>query len=153
MQKAEDKESGKLTPDNGYTGDDLPDTDYKVPTDIVLYGEEGKPSLVIPTKITTRERIVQAWAHQRILADVYGDRYRSILVCVSELQRDENRGVNEICVPGQVKGFQKHLAQMSAMYYLDPPAPYMTEDFLKIIPVKPLSALLQGDLKTLLEID
>lgn len=132
---------------------DLPDTDYKVPTDIVLMGAPGKPSLVIPTKITTRERIVQPWAHQRILADVYGKQYRSILVCVSELQRDGDKGINEICVPGQVKGFQKHLAQMSGMYYLDVPASYVTDDMKKVIAVKPLSFLFNGDLIELLELD
>jgi len=131
----------------------LPDSRYKVPTDIVLQGEKGKPSLVIPTKITTRERVVQPWAHQRILDDAFGrGKYKSVLVVVSELQRDGSKGVNEICVPGQIGLFQKYLAQMYGMYYLDPPASYMRRECTELLSTKPLSELFQADLLELLEL-
>ena len=114
---------------------DLPGEKYKVPTDIYLMGAKDAPQLVIPTKITTRERIVQAWAHQRILEAVFGKgKYRSILVAASELQRDGDKGVHEICVPNQVGMFQEHLSEMSGMYYLDPPLSYVNADFAKKLP-------------------
>jgi len=129
----------------------LPDTSYKVPTDIVLQGGSGEPTIVIPTKITTRERVVQPWAHQRILDDAFGrGKYKSVLVAVSELQRDGTIGVNEICVPGQIGLYQRYLGQMYGMYYLDPPASYQTQTFLALLPTRSLSSLLATDLHNLL---
>jgi hypothetical protein len=131
----------------------LPDTKYKVTTDIVLQGSNGKPSLVIATKITTRERIGQPWMHQRILDEAFGrGKYKSILVAVSELQRDEEQGVNEICVPGQVALFQKYLSQMYGLYYLDPPAAYCTKEIVELLPVGPLSLLFGEVLVKLLQL-
>jgi hypothetical protein len=130
----------------------LPDSRYKVPTDIVLQGQHGKPSLVIPTKITTRERVVQPWAHQRILDDGFGrGKYKSILIVVSELQRAEG-AVNEICLPGQIELYQKYLAQVYGMYYLDPPAAYMRPEFVALLPTRRLSVLLASELSALLEL-
>ncbi len=126
----------------------IPKYGYKVPTDIVLTSSNGT-SLVIPTKITTRDRIVQAWAHQRILDDVYKGKYKSILVSVSELQRDGKRGVNEICLPNQIGLFQAHLSKLSGMYYADPPLAYVTANF-EDLPVRTLGQLFQKDLTNLL---
>lgn len=131
----------------------LPNTKYKVPTDIVLLPPDGKPVLVIPTKITTRERVVQPWAHQRILDDAFGrGRYKSVLVAASELQRDGSKGVNEICVPGQIELYQQYLAQMYGMYYLDPPAAYMTPHFVSLLPTKRISDLLRVDARALMDL-
>lgn len=137
----------------------LPGTRDKVPTDIVLKGPEGKPSLVIPTKITTRERIVQVWVHQRILDSAFNtsgnQQYKTVLVAVNEIQRDGEKGVNEICVPGQVRLYQNYIAKLSGMYYLDPPLAYTKSEFsrsLSSLPVKTMSALLTGDLATLLDL-
>lgn len=130
----------------------LPDSQYRVTTDIVLRAEPPRPSLVLPTKITTRERVVQPWAHQRILDDAFGvDHFRSVLVVVSELQRQREERVNEICIPGQIGLFQRHLARLSGMYYLDPPGAYVTADFARDLPTRPLSALLERDLTGLLD--
>ena len=119
-------------------------------TDIVLLNDKG-PQLVIPTKITTRERIVQVWAQQRILQDVFGSgKYLSILISMSELQRDQDAGVNEICVPGQVGLFQKYLAQVSGMYYLDVPKAYGTEEISQLVRVGDFGQFLAGDLRKLL---
>ncbi len=130
---------------------EIPGEKYKVPTDIVLYAiDKEKPSLVIPTKITTRERIVQPWAHQRIVNDVYGDgKFATILVCISELQRDGEQGVNEICVPNQVGLFQAHMSKLSGLYYADPPISYVNASF-HDLPVKSLDDLFQTDLPKLL---
>jgi hypothetical protein len=130
----------------------LPDNAYKVPTDIVLDGGNAAPTLVIPTKITTRERVVQCWAHQRILDDAFArGKYKSVLVVVSELQRDGSVGVNEICVPGQIGLYQRYLGQMYGMYYLDPPAAYQKPAFIALLPTKRFSALLENDLAELLK--
>ena len=114
----------------------------QVATDIVF--DWNGTGIVIPAKITTRERIVQPFAHQRILDGVFGEgRYVSLLMCVSETQRSDNdQRVNEICVPGTITLFQRHLARLGGIYYLDPPERYMTLGGLGIIPVQSLGALL-----------
>lgn len=128
----------------------LPNQDEKVSTDIVFGNENG--GLVIPAKITTRERIVQPYAHQRILDSIFPDgRYKSVLMCVSETQRDDdNKHVNDICVPGTVKLFQAHLSNLSGIYYLDPPARYMQKDISAIVRVATYSALFREDLPRLI---
>jgi hypothetical protein len=133
----------------------VPGERYMVPTDIVLLQPPGvlKPNLVIPTKITTRERIVQPFAHQRILDEVFGpEKYKSILVMVSELQRDDEgqKGLNEICVPNQIGMYQKYLGHLSGMYYLDVPNAYAISEFSKTIPVRTFGELLYKDLTDLL---
>jgi hypothetical protein len=132
----------------------VPGENFQIPTDIVLMSGNAKDVvLVIPTKITTRERIVQAFAHQRILTEVFGDNppHRSILLAVSELQRDEDRGVNEICVPNQVGLFHRYLGELSGMYYLDPPISYVNAAFSKELPVRTVGELLSTDLAELLK--
>jgi hypothetical protein len=127
----------------------IPGRPYKLPTDLVLPGVHDR-SLVVSIKITTRERAVHAWAHQRILDQVFGDRYRSILVCGSEMQRDKEKGVNEICLPHQIGMFQEYVARLSGMYYLDPPLGYLKADFTKLLPVRSVGVLLTEDLPRLL---
>jgi len=123
----------------------------KVSTDIVFTNKNTSKGLVIPVKITTRERIVQPFAHQRILESVYGKgKFKSILVCVSEMQRDGDSGVNEICVPGTIKLFQTHLSTMTGIYYLDPPKRYLEKDLLQVINISSLGALLSKDLPKLI---
>ena len=126
---------------------ELPGYEEKVSTDIVFSKPDGI-NLVFPAKITTRERIVQPFAHQRILESVFGmNRYRSLLLCMSETQRDdEDRSVNEICVPGTVRLFQKHLSTMSGIYYLDPPQRYLQPNVTDVIPVASVGRLLAADL-------
>ena len=127
----------------------LPDQDEKVSTDIVF--DKDDKGIVIPVKITTRERIVQPYAHQRILDSVFGDmRYRSVLLCVSETQRDDdNKRVNDICVPGTLKLFQAHLSKLAGLYYLDPPTRYMAKDISDLIVVGNFGKLLKSDLSKL----
>ncbi|KAF5032904.1 hypothetical protein DSECCO2_612320 [anaerobic digester metagenome] len=125
----------------------LPGQVENVSTDIVFQPKDGGSSIVIPAKITTRERIVQPFAHQRILDSVFGEgKYKSILVCVSETQRNEDSGVNDICVPGTVRLFQSHLAKMYGIYYLDPPSRYLKEDIIEVIKVGSLAEFLTKDI-------
>lgn len=122
-----------------------------ISTDIVFEKTTG-PKLVIPAKITTRERIVQPYAHQRILDSVFGTgTYKSVLVCVSETQRDRDSNVNDICVPGTIALFQKHLSQLAAIYYLDPPSRYLAHDVCDLVPVRTMSSFLCADLPHIIQ--
>jgi hypothetical protein len=111
-----------------------------VATDLVLKWPNQSGGIVVPFKITTRERIVQPFAHQRILNSAFGeDAYRSLLVCISETQLDEKkRAVKQVCVPGTVKLFQKYLAPLDGLYYCDIPQRYSARDMQNVIPVRSL---------------
>ena len=113
-----------------------------VSTDLVLTDPLTNKGVVIPLKITTRERIVQPFAHQRILDSAYPGQFASFLACMSEVQRDDKTNtVKQVCVPGTVALFQKHLAQLSGLYYCDVPLRYAKADMGAVIAVKPLHAL------------
>lgn len=130
----------------------LPEPSESVSTDIVFLEPDGRGGLAIPAKITTRERIVQPFAHQRILDAVFGEgTFRSILVCVSEMQRQRDTGANAICVPGTIRLFQRYLAPLAGLYYLDPPARYLRDDVTGTIPVRTLGDLLAHDLPSRLK--
>ncbi len=130
----------------------LPGQIERLATDIVFSKPGSQGGLVVPAKITTRERIVQPFAHQRILDSVFGEgRFRSVLVCVSEMQRQGHAGANAICVPGAVRLYQQHLAPLSGLYYIDPPARYMQDDVVECLNVDSLGALLVRDLPTLVD--
>ena len=94
----------------------------------------------LPVKMSTRERVVQAWAHQRLLDAAYGDGiYRGIMVVFSETKLDSrSHEVVEICVPDQWLAYQSLLAQMDRIYYFDIPARYqeLTERFPDVIVIK-----------------
>lgn len=126
-----------------------------VSTDIVFEFKNGNETrgIVIPAKITTRERIVQPFAHQRILDSAFGvGRYISVLVCVSETQRDDNNGrVNEICVPGTISLFQRYLANLRGIYYLDPPQRYLALSSSGVIEVHSVGSLLTGGFAAIIE--
>lgn len=115
-----------------------------VSTDLVITNPATGRGAVIPLKITTRERIVQPFAHQRILDSAYPDRYASFVACISEVQRDDKTNtVKQICVPGTIALFQKHLAKINGLYYCDVPRRYAADDFKTVIPVKRFAALFE----------
>lgn len=117
-------------------------TGNSVSTDLVITNPKTERGAVIPLKITTRERIVQPFAHQRILSSAYPDRYASFIACISEVQRDDNtQTVKQICVPGTVALFQKHLANVNGLYYCDIPRRYAQPDFTGIMPVQSFDRL------------
>jgi hypothetical protein len=80
----------------------------------------------LPVKMSTRERVVQAWAHQRILDGAYGvGTYLGIMVLFAETKlNSRTREVVEICVPGQWLVYQTHLATLDTIYYFDMPGRY-----------------------------
>lgn len=113
-----------------------------VSTDLVLTNPQTGRSAVIPLKITTRERIVQPFAHQRILDSALPGKFSSFIACISEVQRDDKtQTVKQVCVPGTVALFQKHLAQVDGLYYCDIPLRYARPDVGAVISVKPLHQL------------
>jgi hypothetical protein len=89
--------------------------------------------LHVPVKISTRERVVQAWAHHRILEKVYGvGQFKGFLTVFSETKLDlQTREVTEICVPDQWLAYQTHLSVMDRIYYFDVPRRYieLAEEF------------------------
>lgn len=97
----------------------------------------------LPVKMSTRERVVQAWAHQRLLDAAYGDGvYRGIMVLFSETKLDSRSlQVVEICVPEQWLAYQSLLAKMDRIYYFDIPARYqtLTTTYPDTIAIKPFA--------------
>jgi hypothetical protein len=95
----------------------------------------------LPVKMSTRERVVQAWAHQRLLDAAYGDgAYRGIMVLFSETKLDSRSlEVVEICVPDQWLAYQALLAHMDRIYYFDVPCRYqaLTDKYPEVIVIKP----------------
>jgi hypothetical protein len=87
---------------------------------------EGQAKIHLPVKTSTRERVVQAWSHQRILDASYGEGYYTgTLVVFSETKLDlKTRTVVEICVPDQWLAYQTKLARMERIYYFDVPQRY-----------------------------
>ncbi len=92
---------------------------------LIDLGEKQK-KIHLPVKMSTRERVVQAWAHQRLLDAAYGSgSYRGIMVLFSETKLDSrNLEVVEICVPDQWLAYQSFLAHLDRIYYFDIPARY-----------------------------
>lgn len=105
----------------------VPESGADLPTDYVFDPGPHSRKIHLPIKTSTRERAVQAWVHQLVLERIFGaGQYRGVLVVASETKRDVRTGeVIEICVPRQLQMFQARVAEMSRVYYLDPPAVYL----------------------------
>jgi len=102
------------------------DLSAKLPTDFIFDLGERRTKFHVPVKTSTRERVIQVWAHQRVLDGVYGTgRYKGILVCLSETKLDhETLDVIEICLPDQWRIYQMFIAHLERVYYLDVPIRY-----------------------------
>ncbi len=98
-----------------------------IPTDYIFELGLSKPRIHLPIKTSTRERAVQVWAHQRLLDGMHGDgRFRGILVCFAETNKQKNKSVVEVCVPNQWLAYQRFISRLTRIYYLDPPAKYLS---------------------------
>ena len=90
--------------------------------------------------MSTRERVVQAWAHQRILDGSQGENtFRGIMVIFSETKLDSrSHEVVEICVPDQWLIYQTLLSRMERIYYFDVPCRYqaLTHNYADVIQIK-----------------
>jgi hypothetical protein len=97
-----------------------------LPTDLIFDLGSGKPKFHVPVKISTRERVIQVFAHQRVLNGVLGyGSFRGVLVCLTETKLDhQNREVIEICLPKQWNLYQRFIAPMHRFYYFDVPKKY-----------------------------
>ncbi|MDE2788053.1 MAG: hypothetical protein OXL37_15510 [Chloroflexota bacterium] len=109
--------------------------------DFLFETAEDLPNIHLPVKMSTRERVVQAWSHQRLLDSAYGSgSYQGTLVAFSETKLDARKGeVVEICVPDQWLAYQTLLARMERIYYFDTPVRYqeLTNNFGELIDIKP----------------
>jgi len=99
--------------------------DVRLTMDFLFDGTTGV-RLHLPVKMSTRERVVQAWAHQRLLDGAYGaGAYRGIMVLFAETKLDSrSHEVVEICVPDQWLAYQSLLSQIDRIYYFDVPVRY-----------------------------
>jgi hypothetical protein len=102
------------------------DMDTTLPTDFVFNLGKDKPKFHLPIKTSTRERVIQVWAHQRVLDGVYGTgRFLGTPVILAETKTDQRKKeVIEICLPDQWRIYQMHIAQLKRIYYLDVPVSY-----------------------------
>lgn len=91
-----------------------------------LFHLSEKNNVHLAVKMSTRERVVQAWAHQRVLNSAYSNKaYTGIMVLFGETKLNlKSLEVVEICVPDQWLVYQKHLSRMERIYYFDPPQRY-----------------------------
>lgn len=102
------------------------DRPFSLPTDWIFDPGAHHPKIHLPVKTSTRERVIQVWAHQRVLDGVYGvGRFMGILVCLAETKLDHQKlEVVEICLPDQWRIYQMFISKMKRIYYLDLPKPY-----------------------------
>ncbi len=137
----------------------------RVTTDLSFVGGDGDVVLVIPTKISTRERISQPYVHQRILDAVHatgGPHYRSALAIANEnntmfpprtakAQKAFDRGwTQETLVPGTIVLYHKYVSELAGLYYLDPPNRYVMNPPVHFPRIAPFASMLMEDLPTLL---
>jgi hypothetical protein len=103
------------------------DMETTLPTDFTFDLGPGRPKFHLPVKTSTRERVIQVWAHQRVLDGVYGTgRFLGTPVILAETKTDrQTRNVVEICLPEQWRIYQMHIAQLRRIYYLDVPDAYV----------------------------
>lgn len=102
------------------------DMNTTLPTDYIFNLGTDRPKFHLPIKVSTRERVIQVWAHQRVLDGVYGTgRFLGTPVIMTETKTDKvRREVIEICLPDQWRIYQMHIAQLKRIYYLDVPVTY-----------------------------
>lgn len=97
-----------------------------LPTDFIFDLGTAKPKFHIPVKTSTRERVIQVFAHQRVLDGVHGfGKFTGILVCLTETKLNhDTKEVIEICLPKQWVLYQRFIAPMKRFYYFDIPKKY-----------------------------
>lgn len=96
-----------------------------LPTDYIFDLGAGKPKFHVPVKTSTRERVVEVWAQQRILDGAFGvGRFICLLTCIGETNLEKNMSVGITCVPNQWMNYQLFVSQIKRAYYLDVPDKY-----------------------------
>lgn len=115
----------KVRPTTTVTAPTL-DLVVSVPTDLIFNLGPGKSRLHVPVKLSTRERVIQVWAHQRVLDGMHGvDRFKGMLVVLGETNRKTtDNSITEVCLPKQWTAYQMYIAQLARVYYFDVPDKY-----------------------------
>lgn len=103
------------------------DLETSLTTDFIFNLGTDKAKFHVPIKTSTRERVIQVWAHQRVIDGVYGvGRFRCLLMCLAETKKDRRKKeVVEICLPNQWMIYQLFISQLTRVYYLDLPDAYI----------------------------
>lgn len=121
---------------------DMDEIKTTLPTDFIFQPANQFIKIHLPIKLSTRERSIQAWAHQRVLEGIYGvGRFKGIMVVMAETNFvSKSLSVVEVCLPEQWRLYQMFVSQMTRIYYLDIPQKYeeLPHKF-PFIQVKPLS--------------
>lgn len=96
-------------------------------TDFIFDLGKNKEKIHLPIKTSTRERVIQVWAHQRVIDGIYGNgAYKGIMVCFAETKTNKKTlEVTEICIPHQWRVYQSYISRIEEIYYLDPPQKYL----------------------------
>ncbi len=102
----------------------------KLPTDFIFNLGKNQKKFHLPVKISTRERAIMLWAHQRLIDGVYGSsRFIGTPVIMTETKTSQSKKeVIEICLPEQWMLYQNFIAQLKRIYYLDLPEAYKNLD-------------------------
>ncbi|MBM7474907.1 hypothetical protein [Curtobacterium herbarum] len=102
------------------------DLQMSLPTDFVFDLGPNRSRIHLPVKASTRERVIQVWAHQRVLDGMHGvNRFRGLLVVLAETNRQTaDNTVTEVCLPDQWTAYQMYIAQLHRVYYFDVPDKY-----------------------------
>jgi len=118
------------------------DLQVSLPTDLIFDLGPGKSRIHLPVKASTRERVIQVWAHQRVLDGMHGvNRFRGLLVVLAETNRQAAaNAITEVCLPGQWTAYQMYIAQLYRVYYFDVPDKYRAlRDTYPFLEVKPFA--------------
>lgn len=114
-----------INPSTQMNAVELDGESISLPTDFIFNLGPGKPKLHIPVKTSTRERVVEVWAQQRILDGAFGvGRFFCLLTCIGETNLGKNMSIDITCVPNQWMNYQLFVAQITRAYYLDMPEKY-----------------------------
>lgn len=116
----------QVNPTNQMNAVELDDESISLPTDFIFDLGNGRPKFHVPAKTSTRERVVEVWAQQRVLDGAFGvGRFLCLLTAIGETNfYSKDMSVALTCVPNQWINYQLFIAQIKRAYYLDVPGKY-----------------------------
>ena len=116
----------QVNPTNQVNAVELDGESISLPTDFIFDLGNGKPKFHVPAKTSTRERVVEVWAQQRVLDGAFGvGRFLCLLTAIGETNfYSKDMSVALTCVPNQWINYQLFIAQIKRAYYLDVPGKY-----------------------------
>ncbi len=116
----------QVNPTNQMNAVELDGESISLPTDFIFDLGGGKPKFHVPAKTSTRERVVEVWAQQRVLDGAFGvGGFLCLLTAIGETNfYSKDMSVALTCVPNQWINYQLFIAQIKRAYYLDVPGKY-----------------------------